>query len=212
MTDALVEGLALRPGDRVLDLAAGTGKLTRALLATGLQVEAVEPLERFRAILAGIIGADRAHDGVAEAIPFPDAAFAAVTVSDAFHWFDQPAALAEIRRVLRPGGGLALLAVMPELDDAVVRVIEDARGPHPYFDGPDWADTIAAAPGWATPRRLVAESRQTLVLTDYVATFSWVSALRDDRRSAVVQGVRELAGDQPVEVPVRTVIHLSARD
>ena len=63
--------LGLAPGARVLDLAAGTGKLTRALVAGGFDVVAVEPIESLRAILIGIVGAERVHDGVAEAIPLP---------------------------------------------------------------------------------------------------------------------------------------------
>ena len=212
VTEAIADGLSLRAGDPVLDLAAGTGKLTRALVAAGLDVRAVEPLERFRAILAGVVGAERAHDGVAEAIPFEDGRFAAVTVADAFHWFDQPRALAEIRRVLRPGGGLALLAVQPQVDQELWDLIERARGPHPYFDGPDWADVVAGEPGWEAPRRLVVRTRQSLVLPDYVSTFSWVTALQSSRQSAVLHSVRDLTGDEPVELDVETIIHLAARD
>src|SRR5437868_12217076 len=81
---ALAAELGLAPGARVLDLAAGTGKLTRALLAGGLDVLAVEPQAALRDVLARRIGAERVHDGVAEAIPLADASVDAVTVSDAF--------------------------------------------------------------------------------------------------------------------------------
>lgn len=143
--------------------------------------------------------------------PFPDATFAAVTVADAFHWFDPEPALAEIRRVLRPGGGLALLAVHPDLDPALVRMIEAARGEHPYFDGPGWDEVLAGAPGWSSPRRLTVRSRQTLDLPAYVATFSWVTALRNPEQSAVLQRIREIAGDQPVALDVDTEITLAVR-
>jgi SAM-dependent methyltransferase len=88
----------------VVDLAAGTGKLTRLLAERFRRVVAVEPDDRMRALL----GAD-AHAGTAERIPLPDRSADAVFVGDAFHWFDAPTALAEIARVLRPGGGLVLL-------------------------------------------------------------------------------------------------------
>src|SRR5947209_9607660 len=101
---ALAAELGLRPGGAVLDLAAGTGKLTRALLAFGLDVVAVEPQAPLRELLAKVTGGERVLDGTAEAIPLPDASVALVTVADAFHWFDQPRALAEIKRVLAPGG------------------------------------------------------------------------------------------------------------
>jgi ubiquinone/menaquinone biosynthesis C-methylase UbiE len=97
------------PGARVCDLAAGTGKLTRLLAGTGADVVAVEPVPGMRAELAATSPEVELLDGTAESIPLPDGSVDAVTVAQAFHWFDFDAALAEIRRVLRPGGALALL-------------------------------------------------------------------------------------------------------
>jgi SAM-dependent methyltransferase len=91
---------------KVLDLGAGTGKLTERLLELGLDVVAVEPLPEMRALIPP---AALALDGSAEAIPLPDSAVDAVLVGQAFHWFERDAALAEIARVLRPGGTLGLL-------------------------------------------------------------------------------------------------------
>lgn len=75
----------------MLDLAAGTGKLTRALLSAGLDVIVVEPQAELRETLAASVGAERVLDGFAEAIPLPGDSVAAVTVADAFHRFDQTA-------------------------------------------------------------------------------------------------------------------------
>src|SRR5690349_24104856 len=97
----LSERLRLGSGRAVVDLAAGTGKLTRPLADTGAEVVAVEPVAEMRARIGP--AAARAHDGTAEAMPLPDASADAVTVGQAFHWFDGPVALAEIHRVLRPG-------------------------------------------------------------------------------------------------------------
>lgn len=94
----------------VLDLAAGTGKLTDAVLPWCRSVVAVEPLARMREQLAGRHPSVRVLDGRAEAIPLPAASVDAVVVGQAFHWFEPTAALAEIARVLRPGGVLSLLA------------------------------------------------------------------------------------------------------
>jgi SAM-dependent methyltransferase len=93
----------------VVDLGAGTGKLTRALVALGHRVIAVEPLEEMRAELAAILPDVRAVAGSAEAMPLPDASADVVTSAQAFHWFDHDDALPEIARVLRPGGRIALV-------------------------------------------------------------------------------------------------------
>jgi SAM-dependent methyltransferase len=97
---------------RVLDLGAGTGRLTERLLAAGMDVVAVEPLADMR---AHIPVAAEVLDGTAEAIPLPDAAVDAVVAGQAFHWFDIPRAMAEIARVLRPRGTVGLFWNM--LDD-----------------------------------------------------------------------------------------------
>lgn len=93
----------------VVDLGAGTGKLTRALVALGHRVAAVEPLGEMRAELEAALPEATALAGNAEAIPLPDASADVVTSAQAFHWFDHAAALPEIARVLRPGGRLALV-------------------------------------------------------------------------------------------------------
>jgi SAM-dependent methyltransferase len=93
----------------VVDLGAGTGKLTRSLVALGHRVTAVEPLDEMRAELQAALPGVTALAGNAEAIPVPDASADVVTCAQAFHWFDQPVALPEIARVLRPGGRLALV-------------------------------------------------------------------------------------------------------
>lgn len=207
VVERLAAELGLAPGARVLDLAAGTGKLTRALVAGGLDVDAVEPLPALRAILSATLDAGRIQDGVAERIPFADATFSAVTVADAFHWFDQEPALAEIGRVLRPGGGLALLSMLPELPDAVGRLLAGARVPHPYFDGTPWQETLAAAPGWSEPRCVTVVSRQPLPLRDYLSSMSWVAAKPAAEREALLAEVP----DETPEIAIHAVIWLSSR-
>ena len=105
----IVSELGLRPGRTVLDLAAGTGKLTRQLVSRVARVLAVEPLDRMRAVLARVVPEAEALSGTAEAIPLDDAAVDAVFVGEAFHWFANAATLDEIARVLRPHGTLAIL-------------------------------------------------------------------------------------------------------
>jgi SAM-dependent methyltransferase len=93
----------------VVDLGAGTGKLTRQLVAQRHRVTAVEPIPEMLAQLEAAVPGIAALAGSAEAIPVADASCDVVTVAQAFHWFDQPVALREIVRVLRPGGRLALV-------------------------------------------------------------------------------------------------------
>jgi SAM-dependent methyltransferase len=120
---------------RVLDLAAGTGRLTLALLAAGVgaggavgTVYAVEPDPGMRAEFARQVppGLVRLHDGTAEAIPLPDASVDAVVVGSAFHWFDPSRALPEIARVLRPGGTLTALWTQPDEEVDWVRAYRRA--------------------------------------------------------------------------------------
>jgi SAM-dependent methyltransferase len=188
---AIAAELGIAPGDPVLDLAAGTGKLTRALVAYGLEVTAVEPHAELREVLAANVGGERVRDGLAEAIPLPDDSVAAVTVADAFHWFDQDKALAEIRRVLLPGGGLAGLNTVPDWSgaswaDEVGTLMSKLRPEHPGFDGPHWQDTVRAAGGWTEPREVRVIVTQPLGaerFVDYIASVSWVAALPADERA-----------------------------
>ncbi|MET7513764.1 class I SAM-dependent methyltransferase [Streptomyces sp. NPDC005480] len=95
------------PGLRVLDLGAGTGKLTAALVALGAEVIAVEPDPAMLSELGRALPNVRALPGSAEAVPLPDASVDAVVAGNAMHWFDMDVAGPEIARVLAPGGVLA---------------------------------------------------------------------------------------------------------
>lgn len=216
---ALAAELGLTPGARVLDLAAGTGKLTRALLAGGLDVVAVEPQAPLRERLATAIGAERVREGVAEAIPLPDASVDAVTVADAFHWFDHARALAEIRRVLRAGGGLAVLSTVPDWTGAswaheLGTLIHRMRPEHPYFDGPPWQEAVRDTGVWTEPREIrVTTSQPTDAgrIVAYVASMSFVAGLPEDERGERLAEVQALveAGETPAELPVQVVVGLT---
>jgi SAM-dependent methyltransferase len=217
--ELLASELRLGRDSRVLDLAAGTGKLTRALLASGLDVVAVEPQAALRDPLAASVGAERVRDGLAESIPLPDDSVAAVTVADAIHWFDQPAALAEIARVLAEGGGLAVVTTFPDWGAAswaheVGTLLAGLRPQHPQFDGPPWQDAVRASGAWTEPREVslqISTPASPRRILDHIASFSWIAALSPrerDERLAQLEAVIE-RGETPPEMPVRVVLGLS---
>jgi SAM-dependent methyltransferase len=216
---ALGAELGLSPGDPVLDLAAGTGKLTRALVAAGYDVTAVEPQAALRERLASFVADGRALEGTAELIPLADGSVRAVTVADAFHWFEAPAALAEIARVLAPGGGLAVLVTWPDWSEApwaegLGKLMSELRPEHPQFDGPRWQDAVQAADGWGPLREvsvIVPQDTSPARLLAYMASVSWIAAMGEDEREDALTRMASLleAGETPAQMPMRVVIWLS---
>jgi SAM-dependent methyltransferase len=203
----IVGRAGLGPGRRVLDLAAGTGKLTRLLVPSGAEVVAVEPVAAMRAELVAATPGVEALDGTAEAIPLPDASVDAVTVAQAFHWFDVAPALAEIARVLRPGG--TLLVVQNERDLTVewVRRFGDllftGRGrPYDVYYETDWAGRAAAegAGAFAVGGHFACDWEQPCdagLLVERAASVSVVASLPDDERREVLDRIRDLAATDP---------------
>ncbi len=216
VVDALMSELGLGPGAPVLDLGAGTGKLSRALLGAGLDVIAVEPLEPLREVLVEKLGADRVRAGLAEEIPLGDGAVEAVTVADAFHWFDHARALPEMRRVLRPPAGLAILITVPDWSGAswaheLGKLVAGSRPAHPHFDGPAWQDIIRDAGGWTEPRTVtVTESlpADSDRIVDHLASMSWIAGMPEAERVATIERMRTLVagGVTPGEMPMHFLI------
>ena len=211
----LARELPVGPGRRVLDLAAGTGKLTRLLVSLGADVVAVEPLAAMRSQLAAALATVEAVDGSAEAVPLADASVDAVTVAQAFHWFDAPAALDELARVLRPGGGLALL--WNERDDTVPWVAELSTIMHwptnrPYEPSTDWAALVAAS-GHYTPLRSATftfgQEVDSDLLVDRVASSSYIAAMDPEPQQALLDDVRTLVAGfpQPFALPYVCAVH-----
>jgi SAM-dependent methyltransferase len=208
----LARELDLRAGRTVVDLAAGSGKLTRPLAALGCEVIAIEPVAEMRAAIGGGRDRIRALDGTAEAIPLPDDSADAVTVGQAFHWFDGPAALAEIERVLRPGGALVLVwnrrpVERSSLWAAISELIAPHRDDAPSHGSGAWRAAFAgrelAERRFEFDQRLDADG-----LADRVGSISFIAALDDAQREPLLARVRALADDGPVDVPYVCELHL----
>ena len=200
----------LGAGAAVLDLAAGTGKLTRPLAAAGLDVTAVEPVAEMRAALPPQVPA---LDGTAEAIPLGDAAVDAVTVAQAFHWFAGEAALHEIARVLRPDGLLALFWNRRVDEDEVNRAIEALVAPHrgdaPAHRSGAWRAAFEHTTSFDPLEERVFANAQELDadgLEARVGSISFISALDASERESVLERARALAGGGTVRVPYRTEV------
>ena len=138
----LVRMLGLRDGVSILDLGAGTGKLTRLLQFSGARLVAVEPVEAMRQTLAEKVPGVTVLDGTAEAIPLADQSVHAVTIAQAFHWFDGVRALRELHRVLEPSGRVGLVwNVRDESVEWVARLtelVDPYEGDAPRYRNGKW--------------------------------------------------------------------------
>ena len=214
--DALCVNVGIGPQTRVLDLAAGTGKLTRTLVDRAGTVVAVEPVEGMRTTLQHMVPEVVIVEGTAEAIPLDDASVDVVTVAQAFHWFDAGDACAQIARVLRPGGGLGLLwNVMDESVGwvaALQEMIHVHRGKNPWYRGHLWRSAFAQNPSFTPLHHTTFRNSQELDVdgvVERVASVSFVETLPGATRDALLDQVRDLVsetfpGGRSFEVPYVT--------
>jgi len=208
--DLIVRELELAAGRRAVDLGAGTGKFTELLLGSGAEVVAVEPVAEMRAKLEAALPEVAALDGTSEAIPLGDESVDAVVSAQAFHWFDPGRAVPEIIRVLRPGGGLAL--VWNQRDESVPWVnqlsnVTQWNVEAPYQRGTDWAAVVAgAARQRITPLLLSTFPYEQLVdremLLDRVRSISYLAAGPSERLDTVLAEVLDLVWDFPERFPL----------
>jgi SAM-dependent methyltransferase len=198
----------------VLDIGAGTGKLTRVLAERYENVIAVEPLGELRKILAARLPGVDVRDGRAEKIPLADAEVDGVFAGQSFHWFANDVAVAEIARVLRPGGVLAMLwneADSPSpLPEDYRRRLTELRGatPAPEID----EELLGRAPFGEAHEDSVAHeqvSDRDDVLA-FAASVSWVAS-RPDREEVLAELAALLPPGRYV-FPMHSQVHWTVRD
>jgi SAM-dependent methyltransferase len=213
----IAEKLDLREGRTVLDLGAGTGKLTRALVQTGAHVIAVEPGEAMLAELRRAVPAADAVRGGAEAIPLEDASVDGITVAQAFHWFRHDEALPELRRVLRPNGGVALIWNARDQDVPVTwslnELIADFVPPERAAPG-TWSDELRASDlfGPLEERRFrFAQTLDADAFVDRILSISFVAVAPAERQKELERKLRELAAANGgrIDLPYVTDVYVS---
>jgi SAM-dependent methyltransferase len=217
--EAALDAVELPADAVVLDLAAGTGKLTRQLVARYARVIAVEPLDGMRAVLERVVPEAEALKGSADAIPLEDASVDAVFVGEAFHWFAGDDVLVEIARVLRPRGALAILSnqkdgdfepPLPEAFWARYRSGALQKPPEQSFSTGLWR---APFPGPFGPLRETSypnpvELDRAMILAQ-VSSWSMVAALPEADRKRLLADLAELVPDGTYLHRLRTDLFLT---
>lgn len=218
---ALLDALPLAAGAEVLDVGAGTGKLTRLLTQRYRRVIAVEPLDGMRAILERVVPAAESRPGSAEAIPLPDASVDGVFAGQAFHWFANDRAIAEIARVLRSGGVLSLIwneadderpSPLPEQYRVYLEELR-AAGFAAFENAPPWQEVIARGPFGEVHQTAVAHDHvlDRAGLLDNARSVSWIASRPDEEREAIMQRLDGLLTDEPFAIPNRANIMWAVR-
>ena len=201
----------------MVDLGAGTGKLTRVLASLGHEVIAIEPLEPMLAQLRANVPGVEALSGSAEQIPLADESVDAVLVAQAFHWFDQPAALVEIARVLRPGGDIGLIWNARDDAEPWVARLSELIGSEAEWDH-ETPEPLATSTQFGDVERQLFRHVQRLdraTLVDLIASRSYAATMAPSEREQLLASVGRLydeaAGGRELELPYRTYAFRATR-
>jgi SAM-dependent methyltransferase len=216
---AVLDLLPLGDQSEVLDVGAGTGKLTRVLVRRYRRVIAVEPLDGMRAILEQVVPDAESRAGTAEAIPAADACVDGVFAGQAFHWFANDDAVAEIARVLRPGGVVSLVWNEPigasSLPAGYEAYLERLHAPAmaAIHAAPPWPELIARGP-FGEVHEAAVEHEQALdrdgVLT-LAQTVSWIAHRPEAERAQIARDLDGLLDEGPFTFPLRANVLWAVR-
>lgn len=193
-SEAIDFALAGKAVSHILDLGAGTGKLTRSLLDRAERVSAVEPDPAMLAVLTANLPSVQALIGGAGQIPLPDASVDAIVVGQAFHWFPRPAADHELARVLKPGGVVGLIWNFPDRQvEWIPKIYQATREPQtPWsYQASDLAEELFTPPQ-RHELEWVYEIPGEDALIELARTWSWVIAQTPSERARVEQRLRIL--------------------
>lgn len=213
-----VEHLRIEPERTVVDLAAGTGKLTRLLEPIGANLIAAEPVAGMRAIFREVLPSVRMIATTAEQLAFRDGSLDAVTVAQAFHWFDEDRAIAALARAVRVGGRVGLVWNARDRSvpwvDRVWSIMDRVEKRAPWRDHEHWRDSaLREMPGFGPLHSGEFRHEQTIspaAMVQRVASVSHVAVLPDAERESVLDEVRDVLrtdaqtrGLDRLEVPYR---------
>jgi len=203
LLDRAQETLALGASARVLDLAAGTGRLTQELRRRFAGVVAVEPDERMRAVHGSALA------GSAEEIPLDDQSVDAVFVGEAFHWFEAEAAIVELARVLPPRGGLAIFwtdwwETEPPLPEPALELLREPYQRFAVHRNPPWDDRFDDSPFEPLQYERLTEAIvvEPDELLELYSTTSSLAAISREEREAIFAAVRRLLAG-PYRLPLK---------
>lgn len=200
----LLQTLNISSETTLVDLAAGTGKFTRLLATSGCRLIAVEPVAGMRQKFSALLPDVLVLDGTAESIPLDTASVDVITVAQAFHWFQGAAALAEIHRVLKPGGHLALIwNVRDESVDWVTQmtaIIDPHQGDTPRYKSGQWRQAFEQTSLFTpleTQHFSYVHQYDLDASVDRVASISFIAALDSQTRQTILQQIRSLLEQHP---------------
>jgi SAM-dependent methyltransferase len=220
LIDRVVRELELTADATVLDLGAGTGKLTRDLVPGFRSVIAAEPDDAMREVLKEVVPEAEALAGSADAIPLDSGSVDAVFTAEAFHWFASDETVAEIARVLRPRGGFAIFwnvefgEPQPPMGEAVTALLDEAfaRGGAPGLPkvlSGAWRRPLEASAFGplqeAEVEREVVRDRERWLAN--MLSVSSIASLSDDERVTLATRLRELVPDVEYRWGIRTIAY-----